>query len=59
MIHLLKKKLMDKILGTSAKGVPVSSIKTTTHTCMPDKAVDFNTWANTLQVSSKLKGILL
>jgi|APFre7841882654_1041346.scaffolds.fasta_scaffold01151_6 hypothetical protein len=55
MIEQFKKKLIEMIWGVPLTGTPLSSIKTTTHTCMPDERIDFNTWANKLQVSSKTK----
>ena len=54
MLTDIKKKLLEILFGVPCNGVPLSSIKGTTHVCMPDERVDFNTWANTMNVSSKV-----
>ena len=56
MLTEIKKKVLEALYGVPCSGVPLSSIKGTTHVCMPDERVDFNTWATTMQVSSKTKG---
>ena len=56
MLEVIKEKLRMLIYGEPRTGLPISSIKGTTHVCMPDERVDFNTWASTMQVSSKTKG---
>ena len=56
MLTDIKKKLLEVLFGVPCNGVPLSSIKGTTHVCMPDERVDFNTWATSMQVSSKVKG---
>lgn len=55
MLENIKEKLRVLIYGEPKTGLPISSIKGTTHVCMPDERVDFNTWAITMQVSSKTK----